>query len=157
MALSGKETYETQCKDEQGRDSMCQHSKAKDVDMLHRDEQVPQKVSSSEGLDQSSGTGIAMDLARPVHLVPVFIFGHDPQCEHADDGALHKRYDVHIPIKLGAGIETAVYAREDGAREGGSNKDVDGIVQGKSEEDFVDVQRESLERDVVGEGFGASS
>jgi hypothetical protein len=132
-----------------------QHSRPEDADVLERDDEIPQEIAARKRLYQPSGAGVSMYFASPVHLAPLLVFGHNPECEHADDGALHERHDVHVPVEFCAGIEAVVCVREEVARQDRGDEEVDRIVEGKGEEQFVDVQREGLERDVVGKGLGA--
>ena len=148
-------TYKAEGENEQGGDGVGQHAQAEDVDVLHGDEQVPQEVSAGKCLDQTASTGVAMHLGQPVHLAPLVIVPHDPQGKHADESALDEGHDVHIPVELCAGIEAGVYAGEEEAREDWRDEDVDGVVENEGEEDFVDVQREGVEGEIVGDGFGA--
>lgn len=61
---------------------------------------------------------------------------------------------MDVPIELGARVERIVRPREEGARKDGREVFVGPVVDRVREDDFVEVQRERLEREHVCEFLG---
>jgi len=133
---------------------MGKHPWPKDANVLQGNDQVPHEVASRKCLDEASGTRITMHLGSPVHLTPLFVLVHDPQSEDAYQGALHEGNDVDIPVHLGARIEAVIYPRKKVAGEHRRGIFVGRMVQQEGEDDLVDMERERLESEVVGEWLG---
>jgi hypothetical protein len=73
-----RRAYEAKEEDGAGRDGVCKHARAKDVDVVCTHEEIPHEVATSQTLEEAQSTIVAPDLASPVHVVAVCVVVHDP-------------------------------------------------------------------------------
>ena len=138
--VGGREAYEAEEEDGAGRDGVCKHARAEDVDVPCAHEQIPHEVATSQTLEEAQGAVVAPDLASPVHVVAIRVVVHDPQGGRIDEQALGHGYDVYIPVEARTVTEGAVLPREETAGQGGRDDSVDCLVEDDSEENLMDVQ-----------------
>jgi hypothetical protein len=78
---------------------MSQCSQAKNVEMKTRNDQIPNKVTSGQGLNKAGGARVAPDALLPVHALTLLVPKHDPQGEAVDEDALNHGDDVGVPVE----------------------------------------------------------
>lgn len=141
--------YEAEEKDCAGRNGVCKHARAEDVDVPCAHEQIPHEVATSQTLKEAQGAIVAPDLASPVHVIAVCVVVHDPQSGRVDEQALDHGNDMYIPVEARTVVEGAVSLREEAVGQSGRDYSVDGLVEDYGKEDLVDVQGQRGQRQLV--------
>lgn len=119
--------------------------------MGNGDGKVPDKVASSERLDQAAGPGVSPDTLLPVHRGALLVCEHDPKSNDADQGALEDGDNVRVPaspLALVGGIVLRRILFGDPRR----YDELDKGVEESCGEDFVDVLRQNCHVVLLGKG-----
>lgn len=96
---------------------MEQHSNAKDVHVYSAHNQVVQKIPGRKSLHEATGPGVSVHPLRGGHAVPLTVGEHDPQSDQVNEGALHERHDMDIPVELGTTREVWIETGEERSRQ----------------------------------------
>ena len=80
-----------------------------------------------------------------LHLIALVVVEHHVQCKRVDEQGLHERDNVDIPVYARAPCQVLIgVGKEVGAYEGGDDG-LDGLIEERCEEDFMDVVRQGGE------------
>lgn len=144
-------TYESKGIDDKGTNGMSEHAQAEDIHVGNCDEEIPEEVTSRQGLNHGDSTRVAIDTLLLIH-VPAFVIGeHDPEREGIDGSTLDKRDHMDIPVQFLCPRQAVVLDRNHQVRDHRGNDDMNKVVDGGHNEDLVDVKRQGRERKVVGQ------
>lgn len=132
---------------------MSQKADAEDLDVAQADIQIPHKVAAGKCHYQAAGAGISPHTTLPVHLRALIVGDADPEGQGVNKSRLEERDNVDIPVDAGALVELRVDGREQACRQPGRDDGVCHMVEQHGKQQLVDVQRQSLEGHVVGEGL----
>ena len=114
---------------------------------------VPDEVPGPEGLHHAPQAGVP-----PHPLLPRLVRPLPIRAEHVQRGRGHERRvdegcGVQVPLQLGAGREVGVGGGQQVGGDEGREEGVEGGEEEVAEEDFVDVEGESVQVEEVGYGL----
>lgn len=132
-------TYVSKAENPQGTDSMEEHADSKHPNIDRADDQVVDKVSGRESSHHATNAGVSINAFTDIHRFPLFIGEHSPQGQGIDEGALHQRHNMHIPVQLCPPIELGVVPGEEERGQPRGDDEMDELVHNKREQDLVDV------------------
>lgn len=128
---------------------MSQHSQAKDLDVLDRDDEIPKEVSRRQTLNHPGSTSVPKDPLLTIHALALLVRVHDPERQEVDHTALHERDYVHIPVQPLAVIQSIVPDGKQLSRDPRCEVQLSGRVAHIGKDHLVDVERQSDEAGVV--------
>lgn len=134
-----RRTYEAEAEDYNGAECVCQCSEAVHAVVKSRDYQIPKEVSASKCLDQAGSTSVSPNTFLPVHLLPFLVVGHFIEGHGADEHRLNEGDYMNVPVEFRASRVMRVAIREQLRRQPWRDDSLDEGVEGRGEDDFVDV------------------
>lgn len=142
--------YKPKTKHAKRTNRMRPHAHPKDADIPTRHHQIPEKVARGKPLNHPTPARVPVHPLEAAHFLPLLIHIHDPQGGRVDGARLHEGDDVDVPVYLRAPVEMRVdLGEEEGGEEGGDDG-LDGLVEDERGYQFVDVEGEGEEGEVVG-------
>lgn len=130
--MGGVCTHESKTKHPQRTKPMKQHSQSKDVEMNRTDNHIIDKISGSQRLNQPTSPGIPKHPLPGAHFLPFLVRKHHPQRKGIDQGTLHQRHHMHVPVEFGAAVEVGIAPGKEDRGEPRGEKRVGELVEGKS-------------------------